>query len=217
MCSYYKNIFYFFFIIIKKFKEIFPYILLAIYLWLLIWSWINPVDRGVWYAEEWTVLAVVIILVLTFKKFRFSNFAYLLMFVWIIIHTIWWHYTFENVPFDWFNNLFGFERNMYDRFWHFTIWFYAYPIVELLSKKKLVNSNVLLYLFWLLFIVSLAWLYEIFEWRYAVYFDPATWSAVLWSQWDVWDAQKDMLMDTCWAIFVLFLYWILHTKLFHKK
>ena len=56
--------------------------------------------------------------------------------------------------------------------------------------------------------VSLAWLYEIFEWWYAVYFDPATWDAVLGSQWDIWDAQKDMLMDTCGAIFAIILYWI---------
>jgi uncharacterized membrane protein YjdF len=36
----------------KKLKEWFPYLLLLIYILLLIWSGINPVDRGVWYAEE---------------------------------------------------------------------------------------------------------------------------------------------------------------------
>ena len=190
----------------KKFKDYFPYLLLLIYIGLLVRSGINPVDRGVRFAEEWTVLAVVLVLILTFKKFRFSNFSYLMMFAWIVIHTIWGHYTFENVPFDWFNNLFGFERNMYDRVGHFIIWFYAFPIIELLDRKKMVNNKVVLYLFWFLFMVSLAWLYEIFEWWYAVYFDPATWDAVLGSQGDVWDAQKDMLMDTCGAIFAMILY-----------
>ena len=192
----------------KKLKEYFPHLLLLIYIVLLIRSWINPVDRGVWYAEEWTVLLVVLILVFTFKKFRFSNLAYLMMFAWIVIHTIWGHYTFEKVPFDWFNNLFGFERNMYDRFGHFIIWFYAFPIIEFLDRKKMVNNKVVLYLFWFLSMVSLAGLYEIFEWWYAVYFDPATGDAVLWSQGDVWDAQKDMLMDTCGAIFAIIVYWI---------
>ena len=56
--------------------------------------------------------------------------------------------------------------------------------------------------------VSLAGLYEIFEWWYAVYFDPATGDAVLGSQGDIWDAQKDMLMDTCGAIFAIILYWV---------
>ena len=192
----------------KKFRECFPYLLLLIYFALLIRSGIDPVDRGVWYAEEWTVLVVVLILILTFKKFRFSNLAYFMMFLWIVIHTIWGHYTFENVPFDWFNNLFGFERNMYDTVGHFIIWFYAFPIIELLDRKKMVNNRVILYLFWFLFMVSLAGLYEIFEWWYAVYFDPATWDAVLGSQGDVRDAQKDMLMDTCGAIFAIIVYWI---------
>ena len=120
----------------KFIKKYFPHILLLIYLGLLIRSWINPIDRWVRYAEEWTVLFVVIVLVATFSKFRFSNLSYFMMFLWIIIHTIGWHYTFENVPFDRFNNLFGFERNMYDRVGHFIIWFYALPIVELLDRKK---------------------------------------------------------------------------------
>ena len=192
----------------KKLKEYFPHLLLLIYIGLLIRSGFNPIDRGAWYTEEWTVLVVVLILVCTFKKFRFSNLAYFMMFLWIVIHTIGWHYTFEKVPFDWFNNLFGFERNMYDRVWHFIIWFYAFPIIELLDRKKLVNSKVVLYLFWLLSIIALAGLYEIFEWWYAIYLDPAAGSAVLWSQWDIWDAQKDMLMDTCWAITAIIIYWI---------
>lgn len=199
----------------KLFQKYFPHMLLLLYIWLLIWSWFSPIDRGVWYAEEWTVLFVVLILVCTFKKFRFSNLAYFMMFLWIIIHTIWGHYTFEKVPFDRFNNLFRFERNMYDRVWHFIIGFYAFPIIELLDRKKWVNNRVILYLFGFLFMVSLAWLYEIFERWYAVYFDPATWDAVLWSQWDIWDAQKDMLMDTCGAITALIIYWI--DKKIHKN
>ena len=126
----------------KKIKEYFPYLLLLFYIGLLIRSGINPVDRGVWYAEEWTVFVVVLFLVFTFKKFRFSNFSYLMMFAWIVIHTIWGHYTFENVPFDWFNDLFGFERNMYDRFGHFIIWFYAFPIIEFLDRKNMVNNKI---------------------------------------------------------------------------
>lgn len=194
---------------IKKISKYFPYFLLLIYFWLLFWSWINPVDRWVWYAEEWTVFVVVLWLILTFRKFRFSNISYFIMFMWIIIHTIWWHYTFEYVPFEWFNNLFWFERNMFDRFWHFTIWFYAFPIIELLQRKNLIKDKITLYLFWLFSVVTIAWLYEVFEWLYAIYLNPATWSAVLWSQWDIWDAQKDILMDTLWAITIIFVYEIL--------
>lgn len=194
---------------IKKISKYFSHFLLLFYFWLLFWSWINPVDRWVWYAEEWTVFVVVLWLILTFRKFRFSNISYFIMFIWILIHTIWWHYTFEYVPFEWFNNLFWFERNMFDRFWHFTIWFYAFPIIELLQRKELIKDKFTLYLFWLFSVVTIAWLYEVFEWLYAIYLDPATWSSVLWSQWDIWDAQKDILMDTLWAITIIFVYEIL--------
>lgn len=193
---------------VQKIKQYFPHLLLLVYFILLIWSGINPVDRWVWYAEEGTVLLVVLLLVLTFKKFRFSNIAYLLMFPWIIIHTIWWHYTFEHVPFDWFNNLFWFERNMFDRVGHFIIWFYAYPIMELLDRKKFIQNKKVLALFALFSIISIAWIYEVFEWLYAIYLDPATWSAVLGSQGDIWDAQKDILMDTSGAIVITIFYFL---------
>jgi len=40
----------------------------------------------------------------------------------------------------------------------------------------------------------------IVQWRYAVHADPAAGIAVLGSQGDSWDAQKDMLADTLGAI-----------------
>ena len=199
----------------KKLKEYFPYLLLLIYIGLLIRTGINPLDRAARYVEEWTVLLVVLIIIIISRKFRFSNLAYFMMFIWIVLHTIWGHYTFEKVPFDWFNNFFGFERNMYDRVAHVAAWFFAFPIIELLDRKKMTNNRVVLYLFWLLSIISIAWLYEIFEWWYAIYLDPAAWGAVLWSQWDIWDAQKDMLMDTIWALIAMTVYWV--NKLIHKK
>ena len=48
--------------------------------------------------------------------------------------------------------------------------------------------------------MALALTYELFERRYAVSSDPSAGIAVLWSQGDIRDAQKDMLMDTTWAI-----------------
>jgi putative membrane protein len=86
-------------------------------------------------------MIVVAMLVVTYRKFQFSNTAYILMSLWIFMHTIGAYYTFERVPFDRFNNFFGFERNMYDRVAHYIIGFYAYPLIEYLERKKLVNSK----------------------------------------------------------------------------
>ena len=65
------------------------------------------------------------------------------------------------------------------------------------------NTRWLLYLFPVFSIVSLAAAYEWFEWRYALTAEPDAGLAVLGSQGDIWDAQKDMLADTLGAIFAV--------------
>ena len=84
------------------------------------------------------------------------------------MHTIGAYYTFERVPFDWFNNLFGFERNMYDRIAHYIIGFYAYPLAEYVTRKKLINAPRVMYALAIFAIFTLASVYEIIEWIYAV-------------------------------------------------
>ncbi len=190
-----------------KFKLNYPKILLLIYLLLFLILAINPYDRSVWWAENIPIMLIVLILVLTYKKFQFSNTAYTLMGFLIIMHTIGGHYTFARVPFDWFSNLFGFERNHYDRIAHFTVGFYAYAMAEFIQKTKAANKKWVLYLMPIFFIMSVAGAYELFEWWYAVSADPTAGIEVLGSQGDIWDAQKDILMDTLGAIFSMLFFW----------
>ena len=89
----------------KSIKHFFPFIVLVLYLLLFIFCAIQPFNRGVWWAENIPVIIPVFLLVLMYKKFRFSNLSYFLMWFFISIHTIGGHYTFELVPFDFFNNL----------------------------------------------------------------------------------------------------------------
>ncbi|MCG3147007.1 MAG: Inner membrane protein YjdF [Verrucomicrobiae bacterium] len=169
---------------------------------------INPYDRGVWFAENLPILLIVITLVGTYRRFRFSDCAYLLMSPLIFLHTYGGHYTFERVPFDWFTNLIGAERNHYDRLAHFTVGFYAFAIAEFIEQKQLSRSRWLTGFFAVFAIGTLALGYEIFEWRYAVHANPAAGIAVLGSQGDIWDAQKDMLADTLGAICATLFYFI---------
>jgi putative membrane protein len=64
-----------------------------------------------------------------------------------------------------------------------------------------------LYLFPLSIIMAVAGSYEILEWIYAVSADPTAGAAVLGSQGDPWDAQKDMLADTLGAVTALLLFY----------
>lgn len=179
---------------------------LAIALALLIaWSGIAPYARDVWIAEIIPILLVFGFLLLLYPRFRFSNTAYLLMAVWLFWHTVGSHYTFANVPFDWFNELIGSERNQFDRIGHFSVGFYAFAMAEWLLRKRLCGF-VLAMLFSLFLIMSIAAAYEIVEYWFAVYYGGEAGIEFLGSQGDIWDAQKDMLADTLGAIASLTLF-----------
>jgi putative membrane protein len=188
-------------------KASYPYVLAGVFVAVFGWLAVEPVSREVWVAEVIPVVIVFALLVFTFGVFRFSNTAYSLMAVWLFWHTIGGHYTFANVPFGWVTDLIGAERNHFDRIGHFAVGFYAYPMMELLLRRRLCGS-VTASFFALFFIMSIAAGYEIVEWWYAVAEGGEAGVEFLGSQGDVWDAQKDMLADTLGAIAVIILYWL---------
>ena len=183
-----------------------PILLLALYVAVFTACAVSPFNREVWWAENIPVLIVVGILVWLAPRYRFSNTSYVLMSVFIILHTIGGHYTFERVPFGLVTDWFGFERNHYDRIAHFSVGFYAYAIAEVLMTRRLVSSRWIVSLFPIFAIVTVAGAYEIIEWQYAISADPTAGVAVLGSQGDIWDAQKDILADTLGAISVMILF-----------
>ncbi len=187
-----------------------PLCLLALYLIVFSVCAISPYDRDVWWAENIPAMLVVAALVWISLNYRFSNTSYVLMSVFIILHTIGGHYTFERVPFDLVTNTFGFERDHYDRLAHFSVGFYAYPVAEVLMRKRLVRTRWIVSLFPIFAIVTVAGVYEIIEWQYAISANPQAGVAVLGSQGDIWDAQKDILADTLGAITAMLLFFSQH-------
>lgn len=188
----------------------FPHLLALIYVVFFIALGIAPVSREVWIAEVIPVVLIFLFLVFSFKRFRFSNLAYALMAIWIFWHTVGGHYTFANVPFQWFSDLIGSERNHFDRIGHFVIGFYAFAMAEWLLRKKYCGFWLAL-VFGLFFIMSVAAAYEIIEWWYAVVEGGDAGVEFLGSQGDIWDAQKDMLSDTLGALTSLILFALLRT------
>lgn len=171
------------------------HLLLALYLLLFALCAIDPYDRAVWWAENIPIMLIVAALVATYRSFEFSAAAYIMMSVLVFLHTVGGHFTFERVPFDFVTDLFGFERNHYDRIAHFSVGFYAFPAAEFLLRKRMAASRWVLCLFPVFLIFFVASAYEIIEWLYAVSSDPEAGAAFLGSQGDIWDAQKDMLAD----------------------
>lgn len=188
-------------------QHIIPLVLLVSYVIVFSMLAINPYDRAVWLAENLTIIPIVLfITILYFCKIRFSNLSYILMSFLIFIHTIGGYYTFERVPFGAVSDFFGFARNNYDRMGHFTVGFYAFPLIEYLRSRQITRTKIAAYLFSLFAIISVAAVYELIEWWYAISSDPSAGLAVLGSQGDIWDAQKDILADTLGGIFAIFLY-----------
>jgi putative membrane protein len=185
----------------------FPLVLAAVFTVFFGLLAINPVSRAVWIAEVIPVAFVFLLLVATYRWFRFSNVAYGLMAVWLFWHTIGGHFTFANVPFGWISELLGSQRNHFDRIGHFSVGFYAYPMAELFIRRKLAGPIVTTF-FGLFFIMSIAAGYEIIEWWYAVAEGGEAGIEFLGSQGDIWDAQKDMLADTLGAVVTLILFWV---------
>jgi putative membrane protein len=188
----------------------FPHFLFAIYVALFVVCAIEPYSRAVWIAENTPIVAIALALAFTYRYFQFSNLAYALMAVLLLMHTVGGHYTFERVPVGiWAQNGFGLARNHYDRVAHFSVGFYAFAMAELLVRTKATTQRWIVYVFPLATIMAVACGYELIEWIYAELGDPNAGAAFLGSQGDIWDAQKDMLADTLGAVASLLLFWIL--------
>jgi putative membrane protein len=94
----------------------------------------------------------------------------------------------------WLQDVFGTDRNHYDRIVHFSFGFLlAYPIRELFLRWMKYPATVS----WVLPIeitLSIGAFYELIEWAVADVFFTAQGQAYLGTQGDIWDAQKDIFL-----------------------
>ena len=191
----------------NKMRHHTPHLLLALLLGLTAWSFIKPHDMQVWWTEMTSVILLVSALVGTFHRFQFSDTAYICMSIWCAMQIIGAHYTFEFVPFDSVTQLCGFERNHYDRVAHFAVGLGGIAIAELLWKRRMVNSCACAAWFSIVFMLAIAGVWEIVEWAYAEIDGGDAGQAFLGSQGDIWDAQKDMLLDALGAAVAALLFY----------
>lgn len=118
-----------------------PLFLAALVGSVIVWSGINPAFFEVWVAEIIPVALVYLGLVVTHRRFTFSNTAYVMMSMWLLMHSVGAHYTFANVPFEWFNDLVGSDRNHFDRIAHYSIGFYASLLRNTWYAKTTLNLS----------------------------------------------------------------------------
>jgi putative membrane protein len=163
---------------------------------------IQPIDRAAWALENLLPLAVVPLAIATFRRFRFSDRAYVQGTIFLILHAIGSHYTYSLTPMGrWIAELSGADRNHYDRVVHFAFgllmlapayeWFLRPP--AWLPEVRRLGLAVGL-------IAAFSTAYELLEWLTAVIVEPSAGNAFLGTQGDVWDAQKDTMLACVGAV-----------------
>jgi putative membrane protein len=156
---------------------------------------IEPFNRRDWFLENLLVFFYGALLLLTYRRFAFSNRSYLLFTVFMSLHLVGAHYTYAEVPFGfWLQDALGLTRNHYDRIVHFSFGLLiAYPFRELLLRAAGVVRS-WSYLLAVTVVLAFSGFYEVIEGVVAMIVDPELGMAYLGTQGDVWDAQKDTFL-----------------------
>jgi putative membrane protein len=162
----------------------------------LVWTLlaVAPRDRAAWLLENLLTFVAVPAVALTYRRFRFSDRAYVQATIFLAIHTFGSHYTYSAVPLGaWVAELFGASRNHYDRVAHFAFGaLLLLPLRELAFRRASTIGRFAAAALAFAAIGGAAAAYEVLEWLVAVIVDPSAGIAFLGTQGDVWDAQKDM-------------------------
>jgi putative membrane protein len=163
--------------------------------YLFLWSAmaLSPVDWNNWVLASVIPAIVVGGLVAGRRVLPLSGASYLLIGVFVALHTIGAHYTYARVPLGhWLSLTLGDGRNDYDRIVHFAFGLLlAYPMQEVFARLGNVRGFLLYYLPGMT-LVGLSGLWEVLESWVARIASPELGAAYLGSQGDVWDAQKDI-------------------------
>lgn len=188
-----------------KSKALHIFLFVSIFIIFII-SGINPYDRFTWFLEVLPVIIGGIILILTYPKFKFSNFVYIFLWIHALILIIGGHYTYAEMPlFNWIKHTFNLSRNYYDRLGHLAQGFIpALVIREFLIKKHILSNKKFLNFIVICICLSISAFYEIIEFIAAISIGETA-ESFLGLQGDIWDAQWDMLLALIGSILALFL------------
>ena len=179
------------------------------WLWIFLTSfltlWISTLlgtnDLNNWLLENTLTALFFLFLIVSYKKYQFSDLSYLLITLYLCLHVYGAKYTYAENPFGyWLKDYMGWERNHYDRIVHFSFGFLlAYPMRELFLKW-VKYPNLVAWVLPIEITLSVSGFYELIEWAVADIFFPSQGDSYLGTQGDIWDAQKDIFLAFIGAI-----------------
>jgi len=168
----------------------------------LVVSGIQPHDRLTWWMEVLPAMIALVLIGATHRRFALTELLLVLIAVHALILILGGAYTYARVPLGfWLQDVFGFERNPYDRIGHLAQGF----VPAMVARELLIRLRVLARLgAWLFFLVcciclAISALYELIEWQAAVIMGQGA-TEFLGTQGDPWDTQADMAFALLGAI-----------------
>lgn len=180
---------------------------------ILVWSVINPKDYLTWVLEVTPGVIGMVVLMITYRKFKFTTLVYFLILIHCTILFAGGKYTYaENPLFEWLKNIFSMERNNYDKLGHFAQGF----VPTMIARELLIRLNVINKKSWLPFILLsitmfISSMYELIEWASALLIRESA-DAFLGMQGYVWDTQSDMFYALLGSIAAILFLSRIHDK-----
>lgn len=168
----------------------------------LVVSGIDPHDRLTWWMEVLPAMIALVLVGATRQRFPLTELVLVLIAGHALILILGGAYTYARVPLGfWLQDVFGFERNPYDRIGHLAQGF----VPAMIARELLIRLRVLArsgaWLFFLVCCICLAIsaLYELIEWQAAVLMGQGA-TEFLGTQGDPWDTQADMALALLGAV-----------------
>lgn len=165
---------------------------------------IAPLDWSSYLLHQLGTLLFLALILVAYRYWYISSRSYVLAVIFLFIHIIGARYLYSYVPYDdWtqqlfgvqLGELFGWQRNMYDRLVHFSYGLLLFnAMVESAKFIFKIRSVKLLIAIVLMMNMSSSLLYELIEWGIATTLSPEAAEAYNGQQGDIWDAHKDMAL-----------------------
>lgn len=186
---------------------------LAVFGLVATWSAIGSKDTVIWWLEAGPAIVGFMVMALTYHSFRLTPLLYGLILLHMIVLFVGAHYTYAEVPlFDWLGQIFGEERNNFDKLGHLMQGLVPTLIArEILLRKQVMDSQAWLNFFSATFALAFSAFYELVEWWVALISEEAA-EAFLGMQGYEWDTQSDMGYALLGAVMALVFFRRLHDR-----
>ena len=178
---------------------------------ILTWSAINPKDYFTWLLEVTPGMLGLVVLVVTYKRFKFTDLVYVLILIHCTILFAGAKYTYAGNPlFEYLKDVFCMQRNNYDKLGHFAQGF----IPSFITRELFIRLNVVNGKGWMVFLVLsvtmfISSVYELIEWFVSVITGESA-DAFLGSQGYIWDTQSDMFFALLGSLVAVLFFSKLH-------